>query len=109
MLTDNSTQAFLRKLTEKEKEHSTKLYTESIREKENIHRQPTYKSQIANPKRIKTESASLTASSTHAAEWSLDITSLEREEIPELMDDWLCLPEGMYRFQKIYKRGDWEQ
>lgn len=25
------------------------------------------------------------------------------------MGDWLCLPEGMYRFQKVYRRGDWDE
>jgi hypothetical protein len=24
------------------------------------------------------------------------------------MDEWLCLPEGMLRFHKVYRKGDWE-
>lgn len=109
MLTDNSTQSFIRKLCEKEREHTSKFYMESLKDKENISKKSNIKPQNHPQKRMRTESSSTILSVSNTPEWAIDISALQKQEIPELMDDWLSLPQGMFRFHKVYQKGEWEE
>ena len=62
MLTDKSTDSFLKRLTEKDKEHSLKLYSNTYekdreKDKQNIHKQPIGRISINTSKKNKTSSS----------------------------------------------------
>lgn len=115
MLTDKSTDSFLKRLSEKDKEHSLKLYSNTYekdkdKDKQNIHKQPIGRITINTTKKNRTLSSTNISISGKSAEWILDLSSFQDYDPSLFLESWMCIPQGMYRFEKTIKEeGMWSQ
>jgi hypothetical protein len=107
----NSTQAFLKKLAEKDKQRTSELYTSALKDrhdKENIPRQ-------SNARQSATKSFSKSSVSNHnppavvKTQWQLDLALSPLENSSLLTGTWLQTASGMVEFAKIIRENDWNE
>lgn len=90
-----STQAFFKKLADKEREKTYQLY--DSRGKENVNKQSRVSNKCRKEKNQRTESSVMIPDRKQDRNWYLDYRDCQVEGLnhgPRIIDHWLCLSKG---------------